>query len=194
MMRLFLFMSLFLSLLEAKEFWIQVASVKRADALTPMFMKKVDATALEKKIVVGETWCRVYLGKFEREIDALEVLPNIRCSVAPDAYIVSDITAASNKLISAKKAPENMDINVTTMEQMPVAIATDSKAQEPMGVVKETKVTQKVHDKAFGIENGHLCECICDAREFKKAKMREALRFYKNSQTYHFSYREKKRF
>lgn len=186
-MRFFLLISIMMSFLSAGEYWIQVASVKSADALTTEFMKKVDAAALEKKVVVGETWCRVYLGKFEREVDALEVLPNIRCSVASDAYIVSSLMASSQKTVAAKAPPTNMDISETQMEKMPVVAANSS----------ETKVVEapkKPDQKAFGIENGQKCECICDARAFKKAKMREALAFYKNSSSYNFSYREKKRF
>ena len=199
-MRLILAVSIFFVTLSAGEYWIQVASVKSVDALTPEFMKKVNAIALEKRVVVGETWHRLYLGKFEREIDALEVLPSIRCSVASDAYIVSSLMVPAQKKAVAKAAPTNMDVSETKMEKMPV-VSTDSGEVEKMPVIStnsgETKrvvATKESVQKAYGIENGERCECICDARAFKKAKMREALAYYKNSKRYDFSYREKKGF
>lgn len=187
-MRLFLLLMMFLTFAFGGEYWVQVASVKSADALTSEFMKKVDGFGLEKKIVVGKKWCRVYLGHFDREIDALEVLPTIRCKVASDAYIVSRIDDVP--LVPAMKAPENMVVDAMQMPaQEPVV------SKETVAVKEEiTLQTAVKQSNGFGVEDGKKCRCICDPKAFKKAKMKEALAFYKNSHDYKFSYKEKKLF
>lgn len=189
-MRILLLMIMLTGFLSASEFWIQVASVKSADSLTSEFMKKVDASGLEKKVVVDAKWCHVYLGSFKRELDALEVLPAIRCRVASDAYIVSALVEVTEEVVPVQMAPTNMDVTETVLAKNEGVISSEAIAVDTIVPNKEPVVK----NDGFGIEKGKQCRCICDAKARKEAKMKEALAFYKKSDVYHFSYSSKKHF
>lgn len=161
----------------AAEYWIQVLSMKEGTAIDAAFMKRLKASGHAYETVVADGVQKVRIGNLPSYEAARRLLPQVRCKVATDAFIVE----AEVQDPAIETVPKSLAL-ITQTKPSP----SKSEAAVKEKDAEAATVQQKESETVSKENEAQPCVCICDKHALRKAEIDTALSYYKNSSHHRF--------
>jgi hypothetical protein len=121
MKTIILFLAVLSSVLSASPVWVQVSSIKSTADVPTSFLKTIEQSGFEHKIIDDAVHKKVCIGSFKNHKEALSALPKIRCKIAYDAFIVNEPSVTQPSPPKEEPVKETITTAIEPLPQLSVA-------------------------------------------------------------------------